>query len=70
MPRTATRKPARPAGITAAAEYANCSWRTIYRYIEQGRLTGYHLGPKMIRVHIDEVDRLFRVVPTAGDGAA
>jgi excisionase family DNA binding protein len=69
MPRT-TRKPARPASVTAAAEYANCSWRTIYRYMEQGRLTGWRLGPKMIRVDLDEVDRLFRRVPTGGSDAA
>jgi excisionase family DNA binding protein len=70
MPRTTTRKPRRPASIYDAAEYAGCSWRTIYRYMQQGRLTGWKLGPKMTRVDLDDVDQLFRQIPTAGNGAA
>jgi excisionase family DNA binding protein len=70
MPRTTSRKPNRPASPTAAGEYASCSTRTIYRYIKLGRLEAYRLGPKMIRVDLDEIDRLFRRVPAAGGGDA
>jgi excisionase family DNA binding protein len=66
----AARKPNRPANPPAAARYANCSTRTIYRYIKLGRLEAYRLGPKMIRVDLDDVDQLFHRVPTAGNGAA
>jgi excisionase family DNA binding protein len=61
MPRPA-RKPARPASITTAAQYAPCGRRTIQRYIAQGKLNAWRLGPKMIRVDLDEIDKLFRPV--------
>jgi excisionase family DNA binding protein len=62
----ASRKPNRTATITGAAEYAPCGRRTIQRYIQQGKLTAWRLGPEMIRVDLDEVDRLFRRIPVAG----
>jgi excisionase family DNA binding protein len=64
------RKPNRPASITSAAAYAPCGRRTIQRYIAQGRLTAWRLGPKMIRVDLDDVDKLFRPVPVGGGDAA
>ncbi len=60
------RKPGRPASITDAAAYAPCGRRTIQRYIAQGKLTAYRFGPKMIRVDLDEIDRLFRPIAAAG----
>ena len=68
--KAANRKPNRPASITAAAEYAPCGRRSIQRYIEQGKLTAWRFGPKMIRVDLDEIDQLFRPVPTGGGDAA
>jgi excisionase family DNA binding protein len=67
--KAASRKPNRPATITAAAEYAPCGRRTIQRYIHQGKLTAWRLGPKMIRVDLDEIDQLFRRIPGTGDAA-
>jgi excisionase family DNA binding protein len=64
------RKPARPATVTTAAQYAQCGRRTIQRYIYQGRLNTWRFGPKILRVDLDEIDKLFRPVPTAGNGAA
>lgn len=64
MAASASRKPNRPATIAGAAEYAPCGRRTIQRYIQQGKLTAWRLGPKMIRVDLDEIDKLFRLVPT------
>jgi excisionase family DNA binding protein len=64
------RKPNRPASIASAALYAPCGRRTIQRYIQQGKLSAWRLGPKMIRVDLDEVDKLFRPVPVGGgDGS-
>jgi excisionase family DNA binding protein len=59
------RKPNRPASITDAAQYAPCGRRTIQRYIQQGKLPTWRFGPKMLRVDLDDVDRLFRSVPAA-----
>jgi excisionase family DNA binding protein len=64
MPQPA-RKPSRPASITDAAKYAPCGRRTIQRYIHQGKLPTWRFGPKMLRVDLDDVDRLFRSVPAA-----
>lgn len=52
--------------INGAAEYAQVNYRTIRRYIAAGRLTGYRMGPRLIRVDLDELDALLRPIPTAG----
>jgi hypothetical protein len=36
-------------GLSAAAAYADVSTRTLRRYIAQGRLTGYRVGPRLVR---------------------
>jgi len=55
--------------IAAAAEYASVAPKTIRRYIAAGRITGYRMGPRLIRVDLAELDRLLRPIPTAGDAA-
>ncbi len=52
--------------IAAAAEYASVAPKTIRRYIAAGRLVGYRMGPRLIRVDVAELDRLLRPIPTAG----
>jgi excisionase family DNA binding protein len=52
-------------GLAAAAAYADVSTRTLRRYIAQGRLTGYRVGPRLLKVDLDDVDRLARPIPTA-----
>ena len=52
-----------------AAERLDTSQRTIRRMIARGELTGYNLGPRMIRVARDEVDALLKTIPTV-NGAA
>jgi excisionase family DNA binding protein len=59
--------PKRLVGTTAAAEYAGLGVRTIYRYVAEGRLTGYRVGPKLIKIDLSELDRLARPI-AAGDG--
>ena len=51
------RKLNRPASIATAAEYIGVSERTIYRWIASGHLAAYKIGPKLVRVDLDDVDR-------------
>ncbi len=57
------------ASISDAAEYANVSARTIRRYISSGRLKGYRVGPRLVKVELGDVDALMRPIPTAGTSA-
>jgi len=57
------------ATIAEAAEQARCNPRTIRRRIADGSLTGYRMGPRLIRVDLGELDALLRPIPTAGDAA-
>lgn len=52
-----------------AAEYLGCTVRTIRRYIAEGRLRGHRVGPRMVRVAVDDLDALIRPIPSA-NGAA
>ena len=51
--------------VTEAAKRLGVSKLTIRHYINDGRLTGYRLGPKLIRLDADEVDSLAKPIPTA-----
>ncbi len=51
--------------LAAAAEYADLSTRTLRRYISAGRLTGYRVGPRLIKIDLNELERLLRPIPTA-----
>ncbi|MCH5644364.1 helix-turn-helix domain-containing protein [Gordonia sp. ABSL49_1] len=65
MPRTPTLR--RLESITVAAEYADVSTRTLRRYIASGRLTAYRVGPRLIKVDLNDLDAMMRLV---GGGAA
>jgi excisionase family DNA binding protein len=68
VPRTVpTRRYAR---ITAAAKRYDVSERTIRRWGADGDITLYRIGPKLVRVDLDEIDRLIRRIPAAGGGDA
>ena len=54
--------------IPNAAEYVGVSSKTIRRWISAGALTGYRMGPRLIRVDLVEVDAMLRPIPTAGGG--
>lgn len=64
------RRPRRLGSIRVAAEHADVCDRTIRRWIAAGRLTGWRTGPKLIKVDLDELDRIIRPVHAAGNGAA
>lgn len=58
----------RLAPISRAAAFAAVHPRTIRRRIADGSLTGYRLGTRILRVDLDEVERLLRPIPTAAAG--
>lgn len=63
-------QPKRLAPMRAAAEYAHVSEKTIRRRISAGELTGYRMGPRLLRVDLNELDALLKPIPTARGGAA
>lgn len=56
----------RYATLAAAAEYVDVTERTIRNYIARGELTGYRLGSRTVRVDLNEIDAILKVIPTAG----
>lgn len=54
--------------IQQASAYAGVSTKTIRRRISDGSLAGYRMGPRLIRVDLNEVDALLRPIPSAGGG--
>lgn len=48
----------------AAAERWGVSVDTIRRLIAAGKITGYRLNNRIIRVSLDEVDAAFQPIPT------
>jgi excisionase family DNA binding protein len=61
---TPTRR--RLASLATAAEHLGVCTRTVRRLISNGELTGYRIGPRAIRVDLNEVDELARPIPAAG----
>jgi len=57
------------AAVSTAAEHAGVSEKTIRRRISDGSLPGYRLGPRLIRIDLNELDALLRPIPAAGDAA-
>lgn len=65
MSRTKAR---RLTSIADAAAYLDCSERTIRRRVASGQLTAYRLGPRLLRIDLDELDAaLLKPIPTAGN---
>ena len=58
--------PRRLASLIDAAEYASVNPRTLRRRIADGTLTGYRMGPRLVRVDLNELDAWLRPIP-AGD---
>ena len=60
--------PRRPEYISPddAASRWSVSRDTIRRLIRDGKIKGYRLNGRIIRVSIDEVDAAFRPIPTVG----
>ena len=60
----------RLASIPEAAEYASVCTKTLRRRIADGTLPAYRLGPRVLRVDLDELDAAMRPIPSARGGAA
>lgn len=56
-------------GIQQAAAWAGVHPDTIRRRIAAGQLKAYRLGPRLIRVDLQEVESLMRPIPTRGENA-
>lgn len=62
-----SRTPKRLERLKDAAPYARCTVKTLRNRINDGTLTAYRSGPKLILVDLDEIDRkLIRPVAAAG----
>lgn len=58
--------PKRLESLSVAAKYANIHPRTLRRYIASGRLTAYRVGPRLIKIDLNELEASFQPV---GGGA-
>jgi len=58
--------PRRYLTLSDAAEWLSLDEKTLRRWVSQGRLTAYRVGPKLIRLDADEIENMVRVVPTSG----
>lgn len=67
-PATPNKPVRRLESIQNAAAYADVSPKTIRRRISDGSLTGYRMGPRLVRVDLNELDAMLRPIPTAGGG--
>lgn len=56
--------------IEQAAKHTGVSAKTIRRRIADGSLSARRMGPRLIRIEVDELEQLMRPIPTAGRGAA
>lgn len=52
--------------LAEAARRLGCTTRTVRRRIADGSLTGYRMGPRLIRLDAAEVDALLRRIPAGG----
>ena len=52
-----------------AADRAGVNPKTIRRRIADGSLKGYRMGPRLIRVDLNELDALLQPIPSAGGAA-
>jgi excisionase family DNA binding protein len=55
---------ARWISLDEAAKRCSVDTTTVRRWIAAGELTGYKVGPKLLRVNAADVDALFIALPT------
>jgi excisionase family DNA binding protein len=48
------------ASMNEAADYAGVGIRTIREWISQGKITGYRMNARLIRVDLNELDSAFQ----------
>jgi excisionase family DNA binding protein len=52
--------------LKQAAQWYGVSERTLRRRIAEGRLRAYRVGPRSIRVSVEDLEALARRIPSAG----
>lgn len=52
--------------IRQGADYLGVSEKTIRRYIAAGRLSGFRMGQRLIRIDANELETLMNPIPTVG----
>ena len=51
--------------IAAAADHYDVSQQTVRRWIASGKITAYRVGPRLIRLDLDEIEaKIIHTVPT------
>jgi excisionase family DNA binding protein len=45
-------------GLPEAASYCDVSYKTIRRWISEGRLDAVRVGPRLLKVSTDDLDKL------------
>lgn len=53
------------AAVKDGAKHINVHPKTLRRYIAEGLITGYRVGPRNLRVDLDELDKFARPVRRA-----
>lgn len=56
--------------LSEGAEYLSITVAGLRKYIAEGRITGYRLGKRAIRVDVHELDGLLSPIPSAKSGGA
>lgn len=51
--------------VAKAAARVGVSTKTVRRWIASGQLTGYRMGPRLLRLDPDDVDRMLTLIPSA-----
>jgi excisionase family DNA binding protein len=51
-------------GLQEAADRCDVNYRTLRRWVSDGRLTAVRVGPRLLKVSLDELNRV--MVPTGG----
>jgi excisionase family DNA binding protein len=69
MSRSSTTHARHLVSIGQAADYAGVSTKTLRRRIADGTIPAVRLGPRAIRVRLDDVEAALRPIPTAGISA-
>jgi excisionase family DNA binding protein len=63
-----SRKMARYVPIRKAEGRYSVNWITFRRWINEGKITGYRLGDRLIRVDFDEIDEFMKPMPVVSGG--
>lgn len=63
---TATKKRHAWASLAQGADHLGVSEKTLRRMIAAGHITGYRMGPRLLRVDLNELDDAMRPIPVGG----